>query len=152
MLGLFHYLHVLAGTIFLGSVLLYDVGVGIALKRMSTAERKLVAERLRKPAAKVILWSMIVTVAAGITRLFLSGAIQTAGDLFHGYGLRATLALAAIFAVEAFSFPLRKRMRRAIAAEDDTAFSSALGKEIALSSAFALFVIYLMVSMRLGFY
>ena len=132
MLGFFHYLHVLSGTIFLGSVLLYDVGVGIALKRMSTSERKLIAERLRKPAAKVILWSMIVTVAAGITRLFLSGVIETASDLLHGYGLRATLAFAAIFAVEAFSFPLRRKMRRAIAEENDDAFKSALGKEIAL--------------------
>jgi len=105
-----------------------------------------------KPAGMVIMTSLILAVVAGVTRLFMSGMIQNVGDLFHGYGLRATIALSTIILAEAISGPLRKKMRQGLINEDDALFVKSYLSQAVVSVAMLLIVLFMMLSMRMGVY
>lgn len=150
MLEVVHFLHIGAATVFVGSVVFFDWVVGGALIRATPEDRHKIAHAIRPFSGPVIMGSLAITLLAGITRLFLSGAIQSAGDLLTGYGLRATIALIIVVGSEAFAAPLRKRMRAAIDTQDSSAFYCALRNHRALNTSVLVIVLLLMTSMRLG--
>ncbi len=150
MLEVVHFLHIAGATVFVGSVVFFDWVVGGALMRANPADRHKIAHAIRPFSGPVIMGSLAITLLAGITRLFLSGAIQSVGDLLMGYGLRATIALIIVVGSEAFAAPLRKRMRAAIDELDNSAFYSALSNHRALNTSVLVVVLLLMTSMRLG--
>ena len=150
MLDLAHLIHILSATVFVGSVVFFDWAVGGAMARATPEDRLKIAHAIRPFSGPLIMGSLAATLVAGIARLFLSGAIQTFGDLVTGYGLRASLALVVVVGSEGFAAPLRKRMRAAIDAQDDNAFKCAWRSHRALNSCVLVVVLALMVSMRMG--
>ena len=150
MLELAHLIHLLSATVFVGSVVFFDWAVGGAMARATAEDRMKIAHAIRPFSGPLIMGSLAATLVAGIARLFLSGAIQTFGDLVSGYGLRASLALVVVVGSEGFAAPLRERMRAAIDAQADNAFKSAWRSHRALNSCVLVVVLALMVSMRMG--
>ncbi len=150
MLEFFHVLHIAGATVFVGSVIFFDWGVGGALIRANTEDRYKIAHAIRPFSGPLIMGSLAVTLLAGIGRLFASGVIQSVGDLFSGYGLKALAALAIVVGSEAFAAPLRKRMRAAIEDKDDSAFYCAQRNHRTLNTGVIVVVLLLMVAMRLG--
>ena len=150
MLELFHFLHIIGATVFIGSVVFFDWAVGGALLRAKPEERPSIAHAIRPFSGPLIMGSLAVTLLAGIGRLFASDAIQAVGDLLTGYGLRATIALFVVIGSEAFAAPLRKRMRKAIDDHDDGAFFCAMRNHRSLNTGVIVLVLLLMTSMRLG--
>lgn len=150
MLDVFHFLHIAGATVFVGSVIFFDWAVGGALLRAEPEDRPNIALAIRPFSGPLIMGSLAVTLVAGIGRLLASGAIQSVGDLFSGYGLKATIALIVVIGSEAFVAPLRKRMRKAIDDHDDSAFARALRNHRAINTGVLVLVLLLMVAMRLG--
>lgn len=150
MLELFHFLHIAGATVFVGSVIFFDWVVGGALIRADVEDRHKIAHAIRPFSGPLIMGSLAVTLLAGIGRLFASGAIQSVGDMFSGYGLRAFAALIIVVGSEAFAAPLRKRMRAAIDSKDDGAFFCAQRNHRSLNTGVIVIVLLLMISMRLG--
>lgn len=150
MLDLFHFLHITGATVFVGSVIFFDWGVGGALLRAKPEDRPAIALAIRPFSGPLIMGSLAVTLLAGIGRLYASGAIQSAADLFSGYGLRATIALVVVVGSEAFVAPLRKRMRKAIDDHDDGAFLCAIRNHRSINTGVLVLVLLLMVAMRMG--
>jgi len=150
MLEIVHLIHVVGATIFVGSVVFFDWAVGGAMARATPKDRHIIAHAIRPFSGPLIMGSLAVTLLAGITRLFLSGVIESFADLLGGYGLRATLALIIVVGSEAFAAPQRKRMRAAIDAQNDGAFLCAWRNHRALNACVLALVLVLMVSMRVG--
>jgi len=150
MLELFHFFHIAGATVFVGSVVFFDWAVGGALLGAKPEDRPNIALAIRPFSGPLIMGSLAVTLLAGIGRLFASGAIQSFGDLFQGYGLRAMIALVIVLGSEAFAAPLRKRMRKAIDDHDGGAFFCAIRNHRSLNTGVIVIVLLLMISMRLG--
>lgn len=150
MLDLFHFLHIIGATVFVGSVVFYDWVIGSALLRSKPEDRPAISHTIRPVSGPLLMGSLAVTLLAGIGRLFASGAIQSASDLVTGYGLRATMALVIVIGAEAFLGPLRKRMRKAIDEHDDGAYFCAIRNHRAINAGILFIVLLLMVSMRMG--
>ena len=152
MFEIIHYIHIAAAATFVGAVIFFDWAVGTAMLKMSPEERLKLSSSLSKPAMMVIIISLLLTVAAGITRLFMSGAIQTWSDLFTGYGLRATLAIAVIVISELIATPFRKKMREGLQGLDDRKFVLNYRTQAIITAVMLGLVLYLMVAMRMGLY
>lgn len=150
MLEVVHYIHISAAAVFIGSVIFFDWGVGGALARLPVEDRLRFALSIRPYSGRLIMASLGVTLIAGIGRLFLSGAIQSVGDLFIGYGLKAMIALTLVIASEGIAAPLRKRMRNSLVDLDDAEFQKQWRRHRALNTGIVVILLGLMTSMRMG--
>lgn len=152
MLELIHFIHIFSGIIFVGSVIFFEWVIGTAMMEMAPSVRKDLSQKLRKISGIVLYGSLAVVVITGISRLFMSGIIQTIDDLFSGYGLRATLAFVLIILFEAVNGPMYKRLRIGIDNEDDEMFIKYLTRSRLISLMALITIVFLMVSMRMGMY
>lgn len=150
MLEILHFIHITAAAIFVGSVVFFDWVLGAALGRQSADERKNLILAVRPFSGPVLIWSLTVTLTAGIGRLWVSGAVTEWGDLWQGYGLRAVAALIIVVASEGLAAPIRKRLRAAIDQGDTENFRRHLTRQRALNSVVLIVVLLLMASMRMG--
>lgn len=150
MLDLFHYVHILSATVFVGSSVFFDWALGGALMRAEPSERQRLALAVRPFSGPLIMGSLALTLLTGIGQLLVSGAIIELRDLLVGYGLLGTLALVVVVASEGVAGPLRRKMRAAIDAQDDGAFQRHARSHRLFNSVILLAVLTLMVAMRMG--
>lgn len=152
MLEFIHYLHVVSAVTYGGSVVLFGWVVAPALYRMEPDARAEHFAALEKLAAPVVAGSAILAVLTGVIRVWLSGAVGSFGDLFSGYGLMATLAVAVIVVWQAIDTPGRARMSKAVANRDTDTFGREYRRSRTLDALALLIILGLMVSMRMGLY
>jgi len=150
MLDLFHYLHIVSATVFVGSSVFFDWALGGALMRMEPPERQRLALAVRPFSGPLIMGSLALALLTGIGQLLVSGAIMGLGDLVVGYGLLGSAALVVVVASEGIAGPLRRRMRAAIDSHDDSAFQRHARNHRIFNAVILVAVLTLMVSMRLG--
>lgn len=152
MFNLIHFIHVIAGSTFVGSVVFFEWVIGTAMVNMTPAFRKELSLELWKISDVVIIGSFLITIITGISRLFMSGIVQNFEALFSGYGLRASLALLILIGFLVISGPMYKKLRVAIDDENNEMFHQYLHRTRLFSLISIIAILFLMVSMRMGIF
>jgi uncharacterized membrane protein len=150
MLEFVHYLHVLSAIAFGGTVIYQDWVLGPYLVVAQTEDRQRVANGIGKNAAIVMVGALLLVLITGGLRLWLGGMIQSWGDWLEGYGLRALLAIVAIFVIEGVSSPIRTKYTKSLVGDDDMVFATAFRQQRVINVFLLLVMLALMIAMQMG--
>jgi putative copper export protein len=152
MLATFHFVHMIAGVVYGGGVMLFAWGILPTLHRMEPEARATSFNTLQRYASPLMATAGILVLLGGIARAWVSGQIAGFGDLFSGYGLMVTLALVVFVVWQGWDGMTRARISRAIEAKDTETLGRIVGPFRWVNSIALLIILGLMGAMRLGLY
>lgn len=115
-------LHLVAGVIWAGGVLYTALVVFPALARLPAGQAEAMLARMGWRSGAVMGAAGLLVLLTGPLRAWLSGGVQSLGDLATPYGMIVVAAFVLVFAVQGVDGAFRQRLRRLMA--DPAAFAA----------------------------
>lgn len=154
MLALWQFLHLAAGVVWGGGVVLLSLAVFPALARMEAAEARALWDRLAPGVTPLLGAAAGLSMVFGLLRAWAGGGLARLADLWSPYGVLLVLALLLVIAENAFGSRDRARLRGLM---DDAGRYRAeapalLRRSGAMGCVYVAAVLVLMVFLGLGHY
>lgn len=154
MLELVHYLHIVSGVVWAGSVLAMALIVMPAMRTLEPSARAAFTAAVERHAGPVMGAAGGLVMLTGVARAILGGGIQSLGDVFGPYGLWVLAALVIVGALGGGTRPGRRAAASAAGDGGDPQPAATGGIPIAvvLRVGGVLAVLAIMVVLGMGLY